>query len=110
MTDWDKLWKEYEDQWYALSSGRARWLMNIRVVGDKLNQVNKELKKELDSCAEKSWIKREKLEAIRDKLTEFDEYAEQLREHCDPSELSTDDVVAIVVYLKGKILEVLGNA
>ena len=34
MNEWDKLWKEYEDQWYALSSGRAGWLMKIKAEGD----------------------------------------------------------------------------
>ena len=70
MTEWDKLRndmasliKQAYDKDKTLLDVINAWY-RVRVVGDKLHQVNKELKKELESCAEKSWIKREKLEAI----------------------------------------------
>ena len=97
MTEWDKLKaKQPRHNRTMKNPYYTHWVREMVAVGDKLHLVNKELKKELESCAEKSWIKREKLEAIRGIATLL-----------DVDDLPISELNRAIRELKHKILEAL---
>lgn len=97
MSEWDKLWEGLRAEAAYSRIGRGvgkNWLDQVRAVGDKLQQENKDLKCKSNYC-----VHIEKLEAIRKLLLLHKDH----REHPDYT------LVGISWKEFNEILEVLGK-